>query len=161
MIPRLVRRFFQSPRNFRRLMNCWPPYLGAGIRVRHISPDWREIKVELPLTRWNANAVGTQFGGSLFAMTDPFFMLMLMHALGPDYRVWDRSGSIDFLRPGQGRVRAVFRLGDEQLALIRRHTADGDRHLETFEVDITDEAGEVVARVQKVVYVRRSVENSP
>jgi len=51
----------------RRLINFWPPFLFSGIRVKSIAPDWRQISVELRLRWWNRNAVGTLFGGSLFA----------------------------------------------------------------------------------------------
>lgn len=144
-----------SARLLRWGMNLWPPFLGAGIRVRRIADDFREVAVELPLRFYNRNYVGTHFGGSLFAMTDPFFMLMVVHNLERDYLVWDKAASIDFIAPGRGRVRASFRLTESDLEQIRRCTADGDKHLHLFKVDVTDEEGLVVARVEKIVYVRR------
>ena len=42
------------------------------------------IDVEMKLRWWNANYVGTHFGGSLFAMTDAFYMLMVMAKLGKE-----------------------------------------------------------------------------
>ena len=78
-----------KPRHLRWGMNLWPPFLGAGIRVRHIAPDWSEVRVELRQGLLNRNYVGTHYGGSLFSMTDPFYALMLMHLLGSRYLVWD------------------------------------------------------------------------
>jgi len=75
-----------SPRLLRWGMNVWPPYLGAGIHVRSISGDWSEAVVELRARLLNRNYVGTHFGGSLFAMTDPFYALLLgqpLPRLGP------------------------------------------------------------------------------
>jgi hypothetical protein len=60
------------------VLNLWPPFLGAGVKVRRISPDWKEIDVQLRLGLTNRNYVGVHFGGSLYAMTDPFYMLMLL-----------------------------------------------------------------------------------
>jgi acyl-coenzyme A thioesterase PaaI-like protein len=148
-----------SARLLRWGMNLWPPFLGAGIRVRQIAPDFREVTVEMPLRLYNRNYVGTHFGGSLFAMTDPFFMLMVVHNLSPDYLVWDKAASIDFVSPGRGRVRAQFRLTDQDLAQIRACTDGGDKHLHLFKVDVTDAEGLVVARVEKIVYVRRRRSN--
>ena len=91
----------------RRLMNLWPPFLFSGIRVTHLADDWREAEVEMRLRWYNRNWVGVHFGGSLFAMTDPFYMLLLIHLLGPDHVVWDKAAAIDFVRPGRGRVRAL------------------------------------------------------
>ena len=142
------------------LMRLWPPYLGAGIRVREIAPDWKRVLVEMRLGLTNRNAHGTHFGGSLYAMTDPFFALMVLHNLPGDYLVWDKAASIEFVAPGRGRMRAEFLLTDDDLAIIRKMTAAGDKHLHVFKVDVVDEQKLVVARVDKVVYVRRRQEAS-
>ncbi len=137
------------------LMNVWPPYRGAGIRVRKISPDYREVIVEMPLRWYNRNYVGTHFGGSLSAMTDPFYMLMLIQNLGSEYVVWDKSACIEFVRPGRGTVRAHFRLDEARIETLRTDCADGQPHFPEFSVDVVDEGGKVVARVRKTLYVRR------
>jgi len=136
-------------------INLWPPYLGAGIRVRRIAPDFREIVVEMPLRFHNRGWYGTHFGGSLYAMTDPFFALMVIHNLPADYVVWDKAASIEYLAPGRSRMRATFRLEQDDLDRIVRMTAAGEKHLHLFHVDVVDEEGLVVARVEKMVYVRR------
>jgi acyl-coenzyme A thioesterase PaaI-like protein len=136
-------------------MNLWPPFLGAGIRVKRIAPDYREIVVEMPLRPYNRNYFGTHFGGSLYAMTDPFFALMVLHNLPPGYLVWDKAASIEFVAPGRSRMRAVFRLEQHDLDRILEMTTDGEKHLHLFNLDVTDAEGLVVARVEKIVYVRR------
>jgi acyl-coenzyme A thioesterase PaaI-like protein len=143
-----------SPRLLRWGMNLWPPFRGAGIRVRHISDDWSEARVELRQGLLNRNFVGTHYGGSLFSMTDPFYALMLMHRLGKQYLVWDQAASIDFVSPGRGRVAAVFSLGEERVETIRRQASGGQKVLPQFDVEIKDEAGALVARVRKTLYVR-------
>jgi acyl-coenzyme A thioesterase PaaI-like protein len=136
-------------------MNLWPPFLGAGIRVRRVAPDFREVVVEMPLRLYNRNAFGTHFGGSLFAMTDPFFALMVFHNLPRDYLIWDKAASIEFVAPGRTRVISTMRLTEEDLDLIKRMTAQGDKHLHLFRADVLDAEGLVVARVEKIVYVRK------
>ena len=142
-------------RHMRRLLNLWPPFLGAGIRVKRLQPDWKEIDVELNLHFWNANFVGTHYGGSLYSMTDPFYMLMLIENLGRDYIVWDKSANIRFRKPGQGRLVARFRLSDEQIEAIRRDLQTQPKIEPTFLVEVTDESGAVIAEVQKVLHVRK------
>lgn len=137
------------------LMNIWPPYWGSGIYVENISRDFRRLTVVMRMGWYNRNAVGTHFGGSLYAMTDPFFMLMLMGILGPDYIVWDKSACIAFVRPGRGRVRAEFFLTDEDIARVREKTGNGEKFLPEYSVDIRDEAGQVVARIGKTLYIRK------
>ena len=144
-----------SPRSLRRILNLWPPFLFAGIRVMEIGEDWRSARVRLRMHAWNRNAVGTHFGGSLFAMCDPFWMLLALHALGPDYIVWDQAGGIEFVKPGKGTVEARFELDDAALDELRAATAGGEKTLRWFENTVTDAEGEVVARVRKQLYVRR------
>jgi hypothetical protein len=137
-----------------RAINIWPPILGAGIRVKW-SPDHRGVDVAMKLRFWNRNYVGTHYGGSLYSMTDPFYMLMLMENLGPGYIVWDKAASIRFRKPGKGIVTAEFRLTDQQLADIRSQLAMQEKYEPTFLVEVRDEAGDVVAEVQKVIHIRR------
>ena len=136
-----------------RCINIWPPFLGAGIRVRWRSN--RAVDVEMRLRPWNRNYVGTHYGGSLYSMTDPFYMLMLMENLGRDYIVWDKAASIRFRKPGKGKVKAEFRLTDAQLDDIREKLTTLEKYEPTFLVEVKDEAGEVVAEMQKVIHIRR------
>jgi acyl-coenzyme A thioesterase PaaI-like protein len=142
-------------RHFKLFINLYPPYLGAGIRVTHVAPDFSSIEVKMGLHFWNQNYVGTQFGGSLFSMVDPFYMIMLIDLLGPGYVVWDKSASIRFRRPGKGTVRARFEISPEVLAEIRGAADAGGKVERTFHIDVRDGAGEVVAEVEKRIHVRK------
>jgi Domain of unknown function (DUF4442) len=139
----------------RLMLNLWPPFLGAGIRIKRIAPDWKEIDVEMKLRRWNANYVGTHYGGSLYSMTDPFFMVMLIENLGRDYIVWDKSASIRFRKPGRGTVFASFRLADEQIEEIKQSLSTQERIERTFAVEVKDASGVVIAEVEKLLHFRR------
>jgi acyl-coenzyme A thioesterase PaaI-like protein len=139
----------------RHIFNVYPPFVGAGIHVTKIAPDWRYVRVEMPLRFYNRNYVGTHFGGSLYVMTDPFLMIMAMKNLGPDYVVWDKSAEISFVSPGRGRVAAEFRLIEDDLRAMREKTADGSRYLPAFAVEVRAEDGTLVARVRKQLFVRR------
>ena len=148
------RKLARRARLLRFGLNFYPPYLGAGISVQHISPDCRAARVRMVLRWYNRNFVGTQFGGSLYSMVDPFYMLLLMTLLGDDYIVWDKAASIDFVTPGKGPVYADFRIDDALLADIRAKTASGEKYLPELQVDIRDAAGTLVAVAHKTLYVR-------
>ncbi len=136
-------------------INFWPPFLGAGIRVRRIAEDFRRVDVDVPLRLYNRNYFGTHFGGTLYAMTDPFFALMVLHNLSDDYVVWDKSASIEFIAPGRSRLRASFIVTGDDLDHIAKMTAGGDKHLHLFSADVVDGEGLIVAKVEKIVYIRR------
>lgn len=143
-----------TPRLLRLGLNLWPPFLFTGIHVDVIGADWRSARVELRLRPWNRNYVGTQFGGSLFAMTDPFWMLLMLHALPRDYIVWDKAGEIEFVKPGRSTVHAEFRIDDAVIEEIKAAAAGGDKVLRWFDTDVIDAEGEVVAKVRKQLYIR-------
>ncbi len=136
-----------------RHVNFYPPLLGAGIRAHYI--DERTVQVEMKLTKLNRNIVGVHFGGSLYAMCDPWFMLILMRLLGKDYIVWDKSANIQFLRPGKSKVTAKLTISPECEAEIRAAAERGEKLEPTFAVDVTDAENQIVAHVEKLLYVRK------
>ena len=144
-----------NPRLLRLGMNLWSPFRGAGIRVKRIAPDYREIEVELALKWHNRNYIGTHFGGSLYAMTDPFYMLMLIHILGSEYVVSHQAGAIEYLIPAKHKVHARFMIDEATIADIKAQTADGQKYLPQMQVDVKNEAGDLVARVTHTLYIRR------
>ncbi len=137
------------------LLNFYPPYIGAGVRTTFLDLDRGVVQVEMPLTKLNKNAVGTQFGGSLYAMVDPLYMLLLLQQIGKDHVVWDKSASIDFVAPGRGRVTARIELDPAEVAEIVALAANNAPVLRTYSIDIVADDGSVVARVEKVLYIRR------
>ena len=146
-----------SPKLFKQLLNFYPPYLGAGVKVDYIRENWKELQVSMALRWYNKNAVGTHFGGSLYSMIDPHVMLLLMRLLGREYLVWDQSAEIEFVKATKKRVRAIIRISDRDLDEIIRNTAKGEKYFAKFLLDIKDEDQELVAKVTKVIYVRKKV----
>lgn len=139
---------------FKFFVNIWPPLFFSGIKITYLAADYREAHVTLKLRWYNRNYVGTQYGGSLFSMTDPLYMLMLMNNLGRNYFVWDKHAEIDYIAPGKTHVHARFILTDETLADIRAKTASGEKYLPTFTVEIKDENDHLVARVKRCLYIK-------
>lgn len=144
-----------SPKLLKRILNIYGPYFGAGIRVEHISNDWKEAHVSMKLRWYNRNIVGVHFGGSLYSMADPHLMLMLMKLLGRNYIIWDRSATINFMRPGRGKVTAAFEINDRDLATIKEQTKDGAIYYPEFRIKVVDEKGKTVAKITKVLYIRK------
>jgi acyl-coenzyme A thioesterase PaaI-like protein len=138
-----------------KFINFYPPFLGAGIKVTNVDPDYRTIDVRMKLTALNKNYVGTQYGGSLYSMCDPFYMLMLIKNLGNEYVVWDKAASIQFKRPGRGAVHATFKISQEQIDRIKANADKNGKTEETFSVDVLDDDGQVVATVEKLLHVRK------
>jgi acyl-coenzyme A thioesterase PaaI-like protein len=148
-----------SARTLKRVMNLWPPFLFSGIRVLDIADDWRTARARLTLHWYNRNVVGVHFGGSLFAMTDGFWMILVLNTLGRDYIVWDKAAEIEFVEATREPVFADFRVDDAAIDEIRAATAGGEKCLRWFETTVATAGGTVVARVRKQIYVRRKQRN--
>ena len=137
------------------LFNFWPPMLGAGIRVKRVSADLKQLEVGLRLRFYNKSGVGTHYGGSLYSMTDPFYMIMLIYNIGKDHTVWDKAATIRFIKPGRGEVTAKFELTNERIADIIERAQSGDPIVENFHVNVLDSSGDTVASVEKIVHIKK------
>jgi acyl-coenzyme A thioesterase PaaI-like protein len=138
---------------YRQLLNFWPCIRGTGGRVTRLAPDFTQLTVRLPLSWRTRNAVGTIFGGSMFAATDPMYMLMLQHQLGRGYIVWDKGCAIRFKRPASRTLYAEFRVTPEMRAQVRDAVrAHGEADF-TWPVRLADEAGVVHAEIERTLYV--------
>ncbi|MDX3775603.1 DUF4442 domain-containing protein [Chromatiaceae bacterium AAb-1] len=144
-----------KPWMMRKLLNFWPPFFFSGIRVAVLRDDYRYARVELKSRLWTRNINNAQFGGSLFAMTDPVYPLLLMGALGQEYMVWDKQADIDFIKPGIGKLTAEFWLSDDMIKDIKHHTAQGEKYFPEFVVHVKDSRGEVVCELNRTVYIRK------
>ena len=142
-------------RLFRWGFNFFPAYRGTGARITYIAGDWREVRIQLPLNWRTRNYVGTTFGGSLYGAVDPFYMIMLIKNLGPDYVVWDKAASIRFRKPGRATLYARFVLDEEELEAIKSALGNARSVERTYHVDLTDAEGVAHASVEKVIYVAR------
>lgn len=157
MAAQIFRRYKKHiPSKFMRsLINIWPPFIGSGIHILESSEDLRSLTVELRRAWYNINYVGVQFGGSIYAMVDPFYMLMLMHNLGDDYIVWDKGAHIQFLKPGRTVLRAEFVIDEKLINDIKFKTSEGQKYVFDLPVEVRDTQCVVIAKVTKTMYVRR------
>jgi len=142
-----------------KLWQLWPPFLGAGISLSYFSDDLKTVQTRLKLRFWNRNYVGTQYGGSMFSMTDPIYMVMLLHNLGSQYIVWDKAASIRYVKPGKTDLTADFQLTDEILNFIRDQVEKNEKLDWLTTVVIKDKENQVIAEVEKVIYIRKKNKN--
>lgn len=148
------------PESWRTRLTRWtfnlaPVYRGTGARVTHISGDWRDVRIRLPLSLRTRNYVGTIYGGSMYASVDPFYMIMLIQNLGKGYTVWDKAATIRFRKPGRATLFARFTVNQEELDAIRVALTSARSIDRVYTVDLVDAQGVVYAEVEKVIYIRR------
>ena len=138
---------------FRTLMNWYPMYFGTGGKILFWSGDSREVHLRLRRNIRTYNYVGTIFGGSMFAASDPFYMLMLLRVFGSSYVVWDKSASIRFRKPGRTTLYMRYELTDEQIDDIRSDVAANGQTERTFTLQWMDADGTVYAEIERLCYI--------
>ena len=142
-------------RRILKLINFYPPLFFAGIKLKKIEFDATKLTVQMKLNIFNKNMFGTHFGGSLYAMCDPFYVSIISSHLKGNYIVWDKSACIDFVKPGKGKVQAIFEISKEKLAEIKQEVDEKGKKTYFFNTVVTDEKQNIIASVKKEVYIRR------
>ena len=145
----------------RHLINLWPPFLFAGIKITELSPDFKHCRVVLKHRSFTKNLNGTQYGGSLFAMSDPIYSLMLICILGKRYHVWDKMAEIEFKKPGKTDIVLNCTVSDQMLELIYQKTIGGNKFLYVTKDSLYDTMGNEVASVIRTLYIRLKAEYRP
>lgn len=140
---------------FRFALNIWPCMVGAGGRVIFLSPDFRRMEVRIKLSWRTRNLVGTIFGGSMYASTDPMYMIMLIEILGKDFVVWDKGCTIRFKRPAKIPITAVFEVTPAMESEVRERVERENEATFTWTVQYKDSAGVVYSEFDKVLYVAK------
>lgn len=140
---------------YKKLINFYPPFLGAGIRIKDYSKEGNSYLVEMKLRWYNRNVAGTHFGGSLYAMCDPFYVFAAYSHFGDDYIIWDKSASIQFVRPGVGRVTALFEIPLSRLAEMKNEVDNEKMRTFHFETEVLDAKNRVVSKVKKEIYIKK------
>lgn len=150
-----------SARTIKRLLNLWPPLLFSGIQITELSDDFTYCKARLRDWKRNRNSHGTQFGGSLFAMTDPIYAMMLNAIFGKRCYVWDKYAEIDFIQPGRGEVYLDCYISTTQLNDIKNAISHGEKYLPEFQIRLFDSHNNTIATVKRIVYIRLKKEFRP
>lgn len=137
-------------------INWYPPYLGAGIKLEYVNDEFTHCRVRMKLRWYNLNLVSTHFGGSLYSMCDPFYVFILIANLGTNYIIWDKAATIDYVKPGKGKVLADFKISKERIEEIRQTVEEKGKGTFDFECEVYHEKDKsTVARLTKSVYVRK------
>ncbi len=145
--------YIGQARLFKVLFNLSPMYRRSTGRIHSVTADLYKVTVRIPLSYKNRNYVGTIFGGSLFAATDPIYMIQLIQILGRDYVVWDKATTIKFKRPANDTAYAVFEFSENEIEEIKNRVAS-ENEIDLLKVVlIAGENQKVFAEAEKTIYI--------
>lgn len=141
-----------------RKIRYYGPFLGSAIRVTSYNKELTWLRVEMRLTWYNRNVFGVHFGGSLYAMCDPWYATIISHHLGKGYIVWDKAAAIRFIKPGKGTVHAEFKVEKNALESIETDLKTLRKKEYQFLCTVYNGRQQVIAEIEKTIYVRRKPE---
>ncbi|WP_046758685.1 DUF4442 domain-containing protein [Kordia jejudonensis] len=149
----ILKKFMSTSAIFKYGFNLSPMYRRTTARVVSISTDLKEVKIKVPLSYKNKNYVGAIFGGSMFAATDPIYMIQLMQILGDDFVVWDKSATIHYKRPAKESVFCDFTFTDEEIEVIKKRVQN-EQEITIEKITYLKNTEQIVfAEVIKILYI--------
>ena len=128
-------------------------YKNTGGKLIRVSDDLHYIKVQLLFNYKTRNYVGTIYGGHMYSSIDGIYVIQLIHILGDNYIVWDKSAKIKFKRPANKTLFADFKISDELIEQIKNDIVKDKKKDYNLFVNLTDENGNIYAQVEKVIYI--------
>lgn len=148
-----LNKFFRPDQVFKYGFNFSPMYRRSVGKLIYVSKDLHTVKIEIPLNYKNANYVGSIFGGSLFAATDPIYMIQLVQILGDDYIVWDKAATINYKKPARSKAFATFEFSEPEIDAIKLEVAQSQKINVVKHLNIISQTNEVFAELEKTMYI--------
>lgn len=137
----------------RKRLEWYPPFRAMGIRVTFLAAEWRELRIRLPLSRFNRNPGGGMFGGAMASLADPLPALACARVF-PGYAVWTRSMTIDFRHEGRSDLEMRLAIGPQQEQEILAELSRRQRATPVFEYGFYDTRNRLCAWVHNRVAIR-------
>jgi hypothetical protein len=152
-INKLLTFLFKPSIIYKYFFNISPLYNRTTGNIKYVSEDIYKIIVEIPLSYKNRNYSGTMFGGSVLSATDPIYMLQLIHILGNNYIVWDKSSYIDYIKPINEKAIAVFEFHKDEIEKIKESVKKDNEIIISKNLNITNTKGQIFCYLEKKIYI--------
>ncbi len=154
---KILRHFFSDAFIFKYGFNLSPMYRRSTGKLTYVSDNLHKIDVKIPISYKNKNYVGSIFGGSLYAATDPIFMIQLIHILGDDYVVWDKASCIRYKKPVFKSVTVTFEFSEDEIASIKNQVDEKNEIDIVKTIELKDESGVVYTELDKTIYIANKI----
>jgi len=146
-----------SERTLKWALCLYPPLLFQRIWVKKFHKGFRGADVKISKSLFNINYNGSIFGGTIYGATDPFYAILfdqLLQRQGFKVRVWLKSASIQYLKPGRSNLYFTIIITDEMLNDAITTLNAGDKFVRAYPMEIRNSSGEICATVMNEVYIR-------
>lgn len=146
-----------SPNTLKWAIRLYPPLFFQRIWVIKFGSDFRSVEVKINKSLFNTNYNRSIFGGTIFSATDPFYALLFDQVLklrGFKSRVWLKSASIQYLKPGRSNLYFKIELSEADILEAEQELLKVGKFIKTYRIELFNEEGELCAIAMNEVYVR-------
>lgn len=140
----------------------YPPLLFQRIWVKRFHKGFRGVDVKINKSIFNRNYNGSIFGGTIFSATDPFYAILfdqIMLRKGYKCRVWLKSATIQYLKPGRSDLYFTLHISDEMIAEAETALHSTGKFVKAYPVQLYNKEGELCALVSNEIYLRNKYPN--
>ena len=146
-----------SAKTLKWALRFYPPLFFQRIWVVKFGTDFKTVEVKINKSILNINFNKSIFGGTIFSATDPFYSILFDQVLslrGFKSRVWLKSASIQYLKPGRGHLYFKIEITDEDIAEAEVALIKVGKFIKTYKIDLFDANGLLCATAINEVYIR-------
>jgi len=146
-----------SEKTLKWVMCLYPPLLFQRIWIKKFHPGIRGVDVKINKSLFNKNYNGSIYGGTIYSATDPFYAILfdqLLQRKGFKTRVWLKSASIQYLKPGHDDLFFTVVITDDMLNEAIEALTTLGKFVKAYPMEITNKSGEICATVTNEVYIR-------
>ena len=138
-------------------LRLYPPLFFQRIWVQDFEKGFTGVRVKVSKSFLNTNYNNSIFGGTIFSATDPFYALLfdqLLKRKGFKVRVWLKSSSISYLKPGRTDLYFKIHLTEADVKEAEDAIRTVGKFVKAFPMEILNSKNELCASVVNEVYVR-------
>jgi len=138
-------------------MRLYPPLFFQRIWVIKFDKGFKGVKVKIAKSILNKNYNNAIFGGTIFSAADPFYPILFHQLLiqkGYKLKVWSKSSTIHYLKPGSGNLYFTITLTDAEIEHAEMLLNTEGKYMVHHPIDIYNKDGEMCVSVTIEVYLR-------
>ena len=146
------------PKELKRMLNLWFPFLMNRIQIISISNDFHEMQVCLKHSFWNRNPNKSVWGGSITSALDPFFPVMMKQIIlrnGISTEFYSKAVHVEFLHKVETHLNFHFKIDNVEIKEALEKLEKSGKYENWHSADGVDNMGNVCVKGRVQVYLRK------
>ena len=147
-----------QPKELRRMLNLWFPFLLNRIRIISITDDFYNMQVCLKYSFWNRNPNKSVWGGSIASAMDPFFPILMKQILlrkGIVTDFYSKAINVQFIKMVKSNVTFQFSISNKEVTLAQEKLDQNGKYVGWHSVEGIDSHNKVCVKGEVQIFIRK------